>query len=188
MDKSLTLNVPLKWPHIPDDYLVRYQKHEIGRIRHSGQSDPERTQGEWMAVIRMALPSWSRGRTANRNSGLKAFAAAWQKLLKETGPERMWELERHVAARQNGSARPHGNSAQPHGNSASPAAQLAAVCPPAGAGALKTTNAPRGFAHRRNSCRRTLLGAGNAWCDRGTGACRTRTRRVLSLAQDGVML
>jgi hypothetical protein len=48
MNKSITLNAALKWPDVPDDYVVRYQGHEIGQIRHNGRRDPEGAHWEWV--------------------------------------------------------------------------------------------------------------------------------------------
>lgn len=114
MEKSITINVALKWPDVPDDYVARYPGHEIARIRLDHRRDPSGPHWEWMIVVPMALPAWSRGRAGSRDAGLKALAATWQRLLKETSPERidrLWEFERAAPARQEHVAQPEGNSA-----------------------------------------------------------------------------
>jgi hypothetical protein len=99
--RKITLNVQNKWPGVPDDYVIRFDGHEIGRLRRdspSGGSDG----WSWMLTVTMMLPDWTRGTSTDRDSGLRELAKSWQRLLAETDPqriERLWELERTAEMR-----------------------------------------------------------------------------------------
>ncbi len=47
-------------------------------------------------MIPMGLPAWASGAARDRDTAVKAFSAAWGRLLNETQPERLqraWELQ-----------------------------------------------------------------------------------------------
>jgi hypothetical protein len=95
--KAIALNAVPAWPGIKDDFILRYEGHEIGRIR--------RLAGvwEWAITIPMAMPTWAQGSTDNLEDCKKAFATAWGRIMSTTNPERLnraWELERAVEARR----------------------------------------------------------------------------------------
>jgi hypothetical protein len=97
MAKTITLNASPTWPGVKDDYVLRYEGHQVGRIRLA------ETAWEWHITVPMAMPAWAQGSTNNIDECRRAFAAAWKRFLNETSPERLeraWELERAVAARQ----------------------------------------------------------------------------------------
>lgn len=102
MENKLTLNAHLKWPDVPDDYVVKYEGHVIGRIWREDQIRRSVGSWNWMIVVPMGLPDWTRGASDARDDGMKALAAAWQRLLGNISPERLeraWELERAAEAR-----------------------------------------------------------------------------------------
>jgi len=97
MAQTITLNASPTWPGVKDDYLLRYEGHEIGRIRRAENA------WEWQITIPMAMPAWASGSTASLNECRQAFAAAWGRFLKETSPgrlERAWELDRAAGQRK----------------------------------------------------------------------------------------
>lgn len=102
MKQSITLKARLKWPDVNDDYVIAYEDHLIGRIRLlTDASAPERTW-EWTIAVPMGLPQWARGEADSRDAAMKAFSAAWARLLKQTPParfERAWELEQAARSR-----------------------------------------------------------------------------------------
>ncbi len=96
MTKAIELNATPAWPGIKDDFILRYEGHEVGRIRH--------VQGawEWAITIPMAMPEWAQGRVGNIEECKKAFVAAWWRILTTTSNERLeraWELARAAEAR-----------------------------------------------------------------------------------------
>ena len=102
MAKTITLNASPKWPDVKDDYVIRYEKHVIGRVRLGGERYGHGTAWEWSIDIPMALPDWAKGSADSRDACMKEFTAAFQRLFKETKPERLkraFGLERAVAAR-----------------------------------------------------------------------------------------
>jgi hypothetical protein len=95
MAKTITLNASPTWPGVKDDYILRYEGHEIGRIRRAESA------WEWQITVPMAMPIWASGSTASLDECRQAFAAAWGRFLKETSParlERAWDLD--LAAEQ----------------------------------------------------------------------------------------
>jgi hypothetical protein len=97
MAKTITLNANPTWPGIKDDYSLRYEGHQIGRIRRAEHA------WEWQITVPMAMPTWASGSTASLDECRQAFAAAWGRLLKETNParlERAWDLERAAEQRK----------------------------------------------------------------------------------------
>ena len=97
MARTITLNFNPTWAGAKDDYLLRYERHVIGRIRLA------ETAWEWHITVPMAMPAWAQGSASNLDECKKAFAEAWRRFLNETNPERLeraWELERAVEARQ----------------------------------------------------------------------------------------
>lgn len=97
MEKTIALNAVPAWPGIKDDFILRYEGHEVGRIRKLAGV------WEWAITIPMAVPAWAQGSTADLEDCKKAFAAAWGRILTSTPPERLdraWELERAVEARR----------------------------------------------------------------------------------------
>src|ERR1700710_2103748 len=97
MEKTISLSAAPAWPGIKDDFILRYEGHEIGRIRKLAGV------WEWAVTIPMAMPAWANGSTDNLEDCKKAFAAAWGRILTTTSPERLdraWELERAVEARR----------------------------------------------------------------------------------------
>jgi len=96
INSAITLSIRPKWPDIPDDYAVRSQGYEIGRIRHAADAGRPDQSWEWFILIPMGLPIWASGAAQDRDTAIKAFSAAWGRLLKETKPERLqraWELQ-----------------------------------------------------------------------------------------------
>ncbi|WP_018646322.1 hypothetical protein [Bradyrhizobium huanghuaihaiense] len=99
INNATTLSIRPKWPEIADHFAVWSQGREIGRIRHARDANGPDRSWEWFVVIPMGLPAWASGAAQDRDAAIKAFSAAWGRLLKETQPERMqraWEL--HGAA------------------------------------------------------------------------------------------
>jgi len=97
MPKTITLNASPTWPDVENDYILRYERHTIGRIRLA------ETGWEWHISIPMAMPDWAKGKAESLDACRRAFAAAWGKLLIETSPERLeraWELDRAFEKRQ----------------------------------------------------------------------------------------
>jgi hypothetical protein len=97
MTTKITIDAHLRWPDVRDDYSVRFDGHSIGRVRLDG------AVWVWSITIPMALPEWAEGTSASRDEGLKALAAAWGRILRETSPERLqraWELETAFETRQ----------------------------------------------------------------------------------------
>lgn len=97
MAKTITLNASPTWPGVTDDYTLRYEGHQIGRIRRAEKA------WEWQITVPMAMPTWASGSTASLDACRQAFAAAWGRLLKETSPERLeraWDLDRAAGQRQ----------------------------------------------------------------------------------------
>lgn len=97
VEKTIALNATPAWPGIKDDFILRYDGHEIGRIRRLAGA------WEWAVTIPMAMPTWAQGSTDNLEDCKKAFATAWGRILMTTSPERLdraWELERAVEARR----------------------------------------------------------------------------------------
>ncbi|TWA99169.1 hypothetical protein [Bradyrhizobium stylosanthis] len=96
LNNTITLSIRPKWPDIPDHYAVRSQGQEIGRIRHAADAGRPDRSWEWFIVIPMGLPAWASGAAQDRDAAVKAFSAAWGRLLNETQPERLqraWELQ-----------------------------------------------------------------------------------------------
>ncbi|MDN5005272.1 hypothetical protein ACFQZO_30910 [Bradyrhizobium sp. GCM10027634] len=95
INNAITLSIRPKWPEIRDHYAVWSQDREIGRIRHAlDASEPDRSW-EWFILVPMGLPAWASGTAQDRDTAIRAFSAAWGRLLKETQPERLnraWEL------------------------------------------------------------------------------------------------
>jgi len=105
MAKTINLNVSPKWPDVKQDYVVQYEGHLIGRIRLGGERYLHGTTWEWGITVPMEMPVWANGIAESRDAAMKDFAAVWGRFLQETNPERLdraWELERAVAARQQG--------------------------------------------------------------------------------------
>lgn len=103
MANPITLNISLKWPDVQDDYVVRYEGISIGRIRLEGERYGQGTTWEWSVTIPMAMPAWASGTAESRDACINGFSAAWGRLLKETGPDRLaraFELERAFVVRQ----------------------------------------------------------------------------------------
>jgi hypothetical protein len=103
MANAITLKASPKWPDVEDDYVVRYEKHVVGRMRLGGERYGEGNVWEWSIDVPMELPAWARGSAESRDDCTKEFTAAWARLLKETSRERLeraWELERAVAVRR----------------------------------------------------------------------------------------
>jgi hypothetical protein len=97
MAKAISLNASPTWSGVKDDYVLRYERHTIGRIRRA------ETAWEWHISIPMAVPDWASGSADNLDECRKAFAAAWGRFLNETSParlERAWELQRAAEARR----------------------------------------------------------------------------------------
>jgi hypothetical protein len=97
MAKTITLNARPTWPGVKDDYILRYEDHEIGRIRRAESA------WEWQITVPMAMPIWASGSTASLDECRQAFAAAWGRFLKETSParlERAWDLNLAVEQRK----------------------------------------------------------------------------------------
>jgi hypothetical protein len=97
MTTKITIDARLRWPDVRDDYSVWFDGHSIGRVRLDGAA------WIWSITIPMALPAWAEGTSTSRDEGLKALAATWGKILRETNPERLqraWELEAAFEARQ----------------------------------------------------------------------------------------
>src|ERR1700710_401680 len=97
MAQTITLNASPTWPGVKDDYMLRHEGHEIGRIRRAEAA------WEWQIAIPMAMPAWARGSAASLDECRQAFAAAWGRFLKETSPDRLeraWELDRAAKQRQ----------------------------------------------------------------------------------------
>jgi hypothetical protein len=97
MAKTITLNASPTWPGAKDDYILRYEGHEIGRIRRAEKA------WEWQITIPMAMPTWASGGGANLDECRQAFAAAWGRVLKETNSarlERAWDLTRAAEQRK----------------------------------------------------------------------------------------
>lgn len=97
MAKTVTLNASPTWPGVKDDYILRYEIHEIGRIRRAEKA------WEWQITIPMAMPVWASGNGASLDECRQAFAAAWGRFLKETSParlERAWDLNRAAEQRK----------------------------------------------------------------------------------------
>lgn len=97
MEKTIALNAAPAWPGVKNDFILRYQGHEIGRIRKLAGV------WEWAVTIPMAMPTWAQGSSDNLEDCKKAFAAAWGRIMTTTSPERLdraWELERAVEARR----------------------------------------------------------------------------------------
>lgn len=86
INSAITLSIRPKWPDIPDDYAVRSQGYEIGRIRHAADAGRPDQSWEWFILIPMGLPIWASGAAQDRDTAIKAFSAAWGRLLKETKP------------------------------------------------------------------------------------------------------
>jgi hypothetical protein len=111
MEKTISLSAAPAWPGLKDDFILRYEGHEIGRIRKLAGA------WEWAITIPMAMPTWAQGSTASLEDCKKAFAAAWRRILPTTSPERLdraWELERAVEARrQRIDAASHGDKIEP---------------------------------------------------------------------------
>ena len=111
MEKTISLSAVPAWPGVKDDFILRYEGHEIGRIRKLAGA------WEWAITIPMAMPTWAQGSTADIEDCKKAFAAAWRSILTTTSPERLdraWELERAVEARrQRIDAASHGDKIEP---------------------------------------------------------------------------
>ncbi|MBR1126691.1 hypothetical protein [Bradyrhizobium iriomotense] len=111
INNAITLSIRPKWPEIADHFAVWSQGREIGRIRHAPDvSEPDRSW-EWFVLIPMGLPAWARGAAQDRDTAIRAFSAAWGRLLKETQPERMqraWELHGAAQSRAVAMAPPAG--------------------------------------------------------------------------------
>ena len=102
INNAITLSIRPKWPEIPDHYAVWSQGREIGKIRYAlDASGPDRSW-EWFIIVPMALPAWASGTAQDRDSAIRAFSAAWGRLLQETQPARLqraWELGRAAQSR-----------------------------------------------------------------------------------------
>jgi len=101
--KPISLAASPKWPDVQDDYIVRHDGHLIGRIRLGGAHPSDGSTWEWTITIPMAMPDWAHGSAESRDACVKDFTAAFQRILKETHPERLeraWELERASDERQ----------------------------------------------------------------------------------------
>ena len=110
MSTKIVINAHLRWPDVPDDYVVQFEGHSIGRVRLDG------AHWVWSITIPMALPDWAEGTSASRDESFKTLAAAWGKLLTQTNPERLqraWELEKAFEARQQKTAAIIPDQAQP---------------------------------------------------------------------------
>jgi hypothetical protein len=97
MSAKITIDARLRWPDVPNDYVVKFEGHSIGRVRLDG------TAWVWSITIPMALPAWAEGSAASRDEGFKTLASAWGKLLAQTSPERLqraWDMEKAFEARQ----------------------------------------------------------------------------------------
>jgi hypothetical protein len=97
VEKTIALSAAPAWPGIKDDFLLRYEGHEIGRIRKLAGA------WEWAITIPMAMPPWAQGSADNLEGCKKAFATAWGRIMTTTSPERLdraWELARAVEARR----------------------------------------------------------------------------------------
>ena len=97
MSDKISINAEPRWPDVKDDYVLQFEGHSIGRVRL------DETVWVWSITIPMALPEWAEGTAANRDDSLKAFAAAWARLLSETDPERLkraWQLDEAFDDRQ----------------------------------------------------------------------------------------
>jgi len=97
MEKTIALNAVPAWPGIKDDFILRYEGHEIGRIRKLAG------RWEWCITIPMAMPTWAQGSCDHLEDCKKAFAAAWGRIVSTTSPERLdraWELDRAAEARR----------------------------------------------------------------------------------------
>ncbi|MGY8637438.1 hypothetical protein RAD15_33710 [Bradyrhizobium sp. 14AA] len=102
INTAITLSIRPKWPEIADHYAVWSQGREIGKIRHALDASGPHHSWEWFILIPMGLPAWTSGAAQDRDTAIKAFSAAWGRLLKETQPERMqraWELGRAAQLR-----------------------------------------------------------------------------------------
>ncbi|MDN4983832.1 MULTISPECIES: hypothetical protein [unclassified Bradyrhizobium] len=80
---------------ISDHYAAWSQGREIGTIRHARDASGPDRSWEWFIVVPMGLPAWASGDAPDRDTAIRAFSAAWGRLLKETQPQRLqraWEL------------------------------------------------------------------------------------------------
>lgn len=107
MEKKITLSAQLKWPGVPDDYIVRFDGHVVGRIRRNSAHDPNPGQWTWALTVPMLLPDWARGDGGDRDESMRALAMAWQRILVETSPQRLarlWEFASAAEQRATGTA------------------------------------------------------------------------------------
>lgn len=97
MAKTITLNASPSWPGAKNDYVLRYERHTVGRIRLA------ETAWEWQITVPMAMPPWAQGVSASLDDARQGFAVAWGRFVKETSPERLeraWDLARAAESRQ----------------------------------------------------------------------------------------
>ncbi|WP_256808799.1 MULTISPECIES: hypothetical protein [unclassified Bradyrhizobium] len=102
INNAITLSVRPKWPEIADHYAVWSQGREIGKIRHALDAGGPDHAWEWFILIPMGMPAWASGAARDRDAAIRAFSAAWGRLLQETQPERLqraWELGRAAQLR-----------------------------------------------------------------------------------------
>ena len=103
MTKQIILNASPKWPDVKDDFIIRQEGHVVGRMRLGGERYSHGNTWEWSITIPMEMPVWTSGSAEGRDACMKAFTAAWARLVKETNPARMkraFELERAFEARK----------------------------------------------------------------------------------------
>jgi hypothetical protein len=110
MSSKIVIDARLRWPDVPNDYVVQFEGHSIGRVRLDG------AHWVWSIAIPMALPDWAEGASASRDESFKTLASAWSRLLSQTSPERLqrvWELEKAFEAREQTTAPAKPEGAQP---------------------------------------------------------------------------
>ena len=100
MSESLTLRSTVIAGHrLEDDYEVRWEGHEIGRIRLATEQSHKGIIWNWHINPPMPIPSWCNSSADCLEEAKEQFKAAWQRFREvtpESAFERAWETVRRA--------------------------------------------------------------------------------------------